>query len=59
MNELEILLKLKAYMEKVEEQIDGEWGDSRPVSKIIDDFDMPEEYDDLLRLIETKRNGTM
>jgi len=40
----ELLTKIKRYIERVEEQIDGEWGLSRGLDKLISDEEMPDIY---------------
>jgi hypothetical protein len=49
----ELLLKIKSYIEKVEMQIDGEWGDCRDLEQLIKDGVMPEIYDKVLGLLKT------
>jgi hypothetical protein len=48
----ELLLRIKAYMEKNEVIIDDEWGDSRTLEKIISDGDMPKLYKEVCDLLK-------
>jgi len=47
---IDLLNEMIQYIEEVEEQIDGEWGMCRSVSKIIADGDMPELYAKLVSI---------
>jgi hypothetical protein len=53
MSELEFLAEIKSYVEKTQEAIDGEWGDSRSISQLIADGKMPQPiYFEIIRRIE-------
>jgi hypothetical protein len=49
---LELLLKIKKYIEETEKTLDGEWGSSRKIEQIILDGDMPDVYTEVLKEIE-------
>ena len=40
----ELLLKIKKYIERSEETIDGEWGSCREYPQLIEDKAMPSIY---------------
>jgi hypothetical protein len=53
MNELEFLVLLKLYIERMEETVDGEWGDGRSIAQLISDGEMPQPiYSEVIRRIE-------
>ena len=45
------------YIERVEVQIDGEWGRCQTLEELIESNDMPEFYDELKILSENERNN--
>jgi len=53
MNELEFLVLIKLYIERMEHEVDGEWGDCRSIPQLISDGAMPPPiYSELIRRIE-------
>ena len=48
---LELLNKVKMYIEGREETIDGEWGDCRSVEELIADGAMPELWHEVCTAI--------
>lgn len=48
---LELLNKVKMYIEGREETIDGEWGDCRSVEELIADGAMPELWHEVCAAI--------
>jgi hypothetical protein len=53
MNELEFLVLIKLYIERMERMVDWEWGDSRSIPQLISDGEMPEPiYSEVIRRIE-------
>ena len=51
LSDKEFFLKLKQYIEDVEHQIDGEWGNCRSVEQLISDGAMPDLYFQVLQRI--------
>jgi hypothetical protein len=51
LSDKEFFLKLKQYIEDVEHQIDGEWGNCRSVEQLISDVAMPDLYFQVLQRI--------
>jgi hypothetical protein len=51
LSDKEFFLKLKQYIEDVERQIDGEWGNCRSVEQLISDGEMPDLYFQVLQRI--------
>lgn len=47
----ELLLRIKEYIEEAQENIDSEWGSCRSVEDIINDGEMPDIYNDLIKAI--------
>ena len=47
----EALKKCKEYIEEKEEVIDSEWGSCRGLSELIKYGEMPELYDEIIKLI--------
>ena len=52
-----LLEDVKGYMERVEEQIDGEWGDCLPAQALIDSGAMPELYNKVIAAIGSDTDG--
>jgi hypothetical protein len=52
MNNKDFLIALKDYIEKVELQIEGEWGGGRSLAKLISKGEMPEIYDEVLSRLD-------
>ena len=52
MTEKQFLEELKKYIEVMEERVDEEWGDSRPLSGLIQDGEMPDIYAEVLTRLE-------
>ena len=48
----ELLLKIKSYIELMEEKIDAEYGLCRDYKELIAHGQMPEIYDEVLKLIK-------
>lgn len=54
MTDDEFLAKLKEYIEGVEVQLSGEFGDGKSLEALVAENDMPPVYYEVLRRIELK-----
>jgi hypothetical protein len=50
--DIEFLKRVKKYIEVKVVDIDGDWGGCRDLDEIIADKEMPELYDEVLKLLE-------
>jgi len=51
---LELLSKMKAYIENCEHTIDSEWGDCRTVEELISEGAMPEIWHEVCAAIRAR-----
>lgn len=49
---MNLLYKIKKYIEMMSVNEDGEWGSGRELEQIIADGDMPDIYNDVLQAIK-------
>jgi len=54
---IELLKKVKSYIEDAEIDRDGEWGEGRTIDKLIKDNAMPPVYNEVISEIQTRESN--